>query len=149
MRRVTKPYRGVRGGEEGSVGEAAWETWWSGSGSSCCSYDNCKTERERERESVRGRDTRKHERIYCVVSLPQQSCARALRLWACCCTFRWVRAGEAGTRNKKHMDHCRSTTAIRRIQFPQSSIPVCLLSAKIRNDGGGLGVWNKMRGWQS
>ncbi len=41
-------YRGVQGGGEGSVGEAVWETWWSGSDSSCCLYDNYK-EKERER----------------------------------------------------------------------------------------------------
>ena len=40
-------YPGVQGGAKGSVGEAAWERWWSRSDFSCCLYDNY---REKKRE---------------------------------------------------------------------------------------------------
>lgn len=43
-------YQGVQGGVEGSVGGAAWETWWSGSDSSCCLYGNY---RENERDTIK------------------------------------------------------------------------------------------------
>ncbi len=71
-----------------------------------------------------------------IAVLPQQSRVCALCLCACCyarmcaycsCMHR--------CRRSRRTAHCRSTTAIKRIQFPQSSIPVCLLSAEIRNEG--------------
>lgn len=103
-------YRGVRAEEEGSVGEAAWETWWSGSDFSCCLSDNYK-----EKEDS---DTCKHETVS---KLPRQRCVCVCALVA---MHEYVHTAAAciGAEEEGVAD-----IAGRRIQFPLSSIPVCLV----------------------
>lgn len=124
-------YRGVQGGAGGSVGEAAWETWWSGSDFSCCLYDSYN---EKERDTCH-----QHERM---AQLPCHLSRAVFVHWVSvlvamheCVHTVAACIGAEGPDTCKRTAHCRSTAAIKRIQFPQSSIPVCLLSAEIRNEG--------------
>lgn len=102
-------YRGVRAEEEGSVGEAAWETWWSGSDFSCCLSDNYK--RKRRQRHMWTWD--------CVKVTTAEVC-----LWVCACCYAWICAHCScmyGCRRRRSSRHCGKENSISSVIHPRLS----------------------------
>lgn len=64
----------------GSEGEAKWETWSSGSGFSCCLYDNCRKKCKYKNHGDKGSGTL-HQSSYLSLGVTGEAAQMGSLLW--------------------------------------------------------------------